>query len=392
MSIETSEVKEIIAEMLPEIKALRHDLHRHPESAYEEVRTAAQVVKHLKRLKIPHRTKVGGTGVVGVIKGKKRGKCIALRADMDALNLQEKNRFKHRSVHKGKMHACGHDGHTANLVGVAHVLSRLRRHLKGSVKLIFQPAEEGGAGAAAMLKDGAFRKAKPDVIYALHCGTQVPVGSIAFSAGPCSAASDRIRITIKGKGAHAAHPHKSVDPIVISAAVIQALQTIKSRRSHPLHPLVVTIGTIHGGTASNIIPEEVTLTGTWRSYDAKLRKAVPRHLKRIVRGIARAMGGDADVQCTFDYPSVVNDAASCAFLEKLGTALLGKRKVLPQEPTMGGEDFSFFLEHAPGVFFRLGIGGDCGAPHSPTFDFNDDALETGMLVMSMLALHWLEQH
>ena len=323
MSVDVREVRRIITGVLPAIKTLRRDLHRHPETAYEEVRTAGKVSEHLRALKVPHRTKVGRTGVVGVIGGNERGRCIALRADMDALNLDEKTRFAYRSVHAGKMHACGHDGHTAVLVGVAHVLSRLKAHLRGSVKLLFQPAEEGGAGAAAMLKDGAFRDPKPDVIYGLHCDTSFPVGTIAFSAGPCSAAADRIYITLRGKGSHAAHPDKGIDPIVISAAVIQALQTLRSRRTHPLHPLVVTIGMIHGGTAGNIIPDEVQLTGTWRSYDPKLRKTVPRQLTRLVRGIARAMDGDADVECTFGYPPVVNDAGACEFLSTVGGEVLG---------------------------------------------------------------------
>jgi amidohydrolase len=390
MSVDIRVVKRMVHEIYPTIKALRRDLHRHPETAYEEVRTARVVSVLLKKFGIPHRTKVGKTGVVALIRGKHPGKCIAFRADMDALALEEKNRIPHRSVHPGRMHACGHDGHTANLVGVAHILSHLKEHIRGSVKLIFQPAEEGGAGAAAMLKDGAFRNPRPDVIYGLHCDTSFPVGSIAMSPGPTAAAADTFNITIRGRGTHAAYPHRGIDPIVISAEVIQTLQTIASRRTRPADPVVVTIGTIQGGSASNIIPDEVKMTGTFRTYDRKLRRVVPRQIRQIVRGVARAMGGSGDVECTFGYPPVINDRRSCEFLGRLGAELLGRKNVHPKPPEMGGEDFAFFLEETPGVMFRLGNGSACGPGHSSTFNFNDRALPTGMLVITMLALRWLE--
>lgn len=392
MSVEAAVVRKIIREIYPAVRDLRRDLHKHPETAYEEVRTAKVVSKHLRRLKIPHRTGVGKTGVVGLIRGKRRGKCLALRADMDALALDEKNRVSYRSVHKGRAHACGHDGHTANLVGVADILSRLREHLRGSVKLIFQPAEEGGAGAAAMLEDGAFERPKPDAIFGLHCDTTVPLGGIATSPGPVAAAADSIDITIRGAGAHAAFPHRGIDPIVISAAVIQALQTIASRHTPPAEPVVVTVGTIQGGSARNIIPDEVKMTGTFRTYDRKLRRTVPRQIERITRNVARAMGGSAEVEYSFDYPPVINDADCHGFLRKLGVELLGRKNVRSAEPVMGGEDFAFFLERAPGLFWRLGIGRDRGIGHSGSFNFDDRALRTGMLVTSLLALRWLKEH
>lgn len=392
MSVDAVVVRKIVREVYPQIRALRRDIHKHPEIAYEEVRTARKVSAHLKKLKVPHRTKVGKTGIVALIKGGRRGKCIALRADMDALVLEEKTRVPYRSVNPGRMHACGHDGHTANLVGVAHVLSRLREHIRGSVKLIFQPAEEGGAGARAMLADGVFLKPKPDVIYALHADAKSPVGSIAASPGPTAAAADFFTVTVRGKGCHAAHPHKGIDPIVISAAVIQALQTISSRRTHPADPVVVTLATIQGGSASNIIPDEVTMRGTIRTYDRGLRRRVPRQIRKLAEGVARAMGGSAEVHHTFNYPPVINDAEPCEFLRKLGIELLGRKNVHGRRAEMGGEDFAFYLEEAPGVFFWLGVGKERGPLHASSFNFDDRALKTGILTMSMLALRWLEEH
>jgi len=392
MSVDIRVVKRMVREIYPTIRTLRWDLHRHPETAYEEVRTARVVSGRLKDLAIPHRTKVGRTGIVALIRGKHPGKCIALRADMDALALEEKNRIPYRSLDPGRMHACGHDGHTANLVGVAYILSHLKEHIKGSVKLIFQPAEEGGAGAAAMLKDGAFRDPRPDVIYGLHCDTNFPVGSIAMSPGPTAAAADTFNVTIRGRGTHAAYPHRGIDPIVIAAEVIQTLQTIASRRTRPLDPVVVTIGTIQAGSAWNIIPDEVKMTGTFRTYDRKLRRVVPRQIRQIVQGVARAMGGSGEVECTFGYPPVINDRSPCEFLEKLGVELLGRKNVHPKSPEMGGEDFAFFLEETPGAMFRLGMGKGGVSGHSATFNFNDRALPTGMLVMSLLAIRWLEEH
>ena len=391
--MKTSEIRRIIGEAYPEIRALRQDLHQHPETKFEEVRTARQVVKHLKKLKIPCKTKVGRTGVVGVLRGKRRGPCVALRADMDALPLSERNRFSYRSVNEGKMHACGHDGHTANLVGVAHVLSRLKEHLRGSVKLLFQPAEESGiqGGAELMIADGALTDPKPDVIFGLHTSHVYPLGTVASVAGPALASADFFDIRIRGRGAHAAYPHKGIDPIVIAGAVVEALQTIASRRIDPLQPVVVTVGQITGGTARNIIPDTVTLGGTTRAYDRAVRQTLKQQLQRIPKDIARAMGGSAEVDYMECYPAVINDRKAFDFLKQVATDVLGRKRFLEAAPSMGGEDFAFYLEKTPGVFFWLGNGSPERQIHSPTFNFNDQALKTGMLVMTELVLNWPAQ-
>jgi len=393
MSVSTAEVKKVIRRVYPQIRALRRDLHAHPETAFEEVRTAREVAEQLKRLKIPCRTRVGRTGVVGVLRGRHDGPCVALRADMDALPMPEENRFAHRSLNPGRMHACGHDGHTANLVGVAHVLSRLREHVRGSVKFIFQPAEESGVdgGAHHMIAEGVLSDPRPDVIFGLHVNHAVPLGKVSTLSGPLLASADFFDIRIHGKGTHAAYPHKGLDPIVIASAVVQALQTITSRRVQPLHPAVVTVGRISGGTARNIISELVTLGGTTRAYDAKTRRLLQQLVRKIPRDVARAMGGDAEVDFSECYPPVINEAKATAYLKRVATAALGRGQVLEAEPSMGGEDFALFLHHVPGAFFWLGNGSPDRQIHSPRFDFDDRALHTGMLVMSELVLRRSEQ-
>ncbi len=392
MTVKASEVRRVVSTVYPRIKALRRDLHRHPEIGYEEVRTAKKVGEHLRKLKIPHRRKVGRTGIVALIRGKRPGKCIALRADMDALPMQEKNRFAYRSVNEGRMHACGHDGHTANLVGVAHVLSRLKDHIKGSVKLVFQPAEEGGAGAAAMMEDGVLKNPKPDVIYGLHQTPSIPVGKIGCRPGPMCASTASIDIVFHGRGAHAARPHQAIDPIVMASSFVQTVQTIVSRRVDPLDEAVVTFGTLDAGTARNVIPDEARLSGTVRAYRKTVQSLILRELRRIARNTARAMGGSAEVDYVDCYPPVINDDKATAFLKRIAVETVGKGNVVEADATMGGEDFAFFLEEVPGAFFRLGNGRPERPGHNPTFDFDDRALKTAMLVLSMLAIRWLEEH
>ena len=387
----TAQVKRIINDIYPEIRRLRRDLHAHPETQYEEVRTARQVVKHLRKLKIACRTKVGRTGVVGLLKGRRAGPCVALRADMDALPMSEKNRVGYRSTVAGKMHACGHDGHVANLVGVAHVLGRLRDDIRGSVKFIFQPAEESGlqGGAERMIADGALRNPKPDVIFGLHTSHAYPVGTVAGIAGPCMASADFFDVRIHGRGTHAARPHLGIDPVTIAGAVIEALQTIASRRIDPLQPVVVTVGRVRGGSARNVIPETVTLGGTTRTYDRGVRRTVKRQVQKIPKDVARAMGGSAEVDYFECYPAVINEAKSFGVLKDVATSALGRGRFVQAAPSMGGEDFAFYLETTPGVFFWLGNGRPDRQLHSPTFNFDDQALKTGMLVMTELVRRYL---
>jgi len=377
--------------VFPQIRALRRDLHAHPGVKFEVEYAAKRVAEHLKKLGIPHRTKVGRTGVVGLIKGAKPGPCIALRADMDALPMAEANRVAWRSRNPGAMHACGHDGHTANLVGVAHVLARVRDRLAGSVKLIFQPAEESGdpGGAAFMVEDGALANPKPCCIYGLHANPAFPVGTVAFSPGRALAAADFFDIVVKGRGAHAAYPHLGIDPIVIAARIIESLQTIASRSIDPLEPVVVTVARVVAGTARNIIPDEVTLSGTCRTYSPAVRRKVEALIRKIPRDVARALGGSAEVTFMTCYPPVINDGKASEFLRAAAVEALGPGHVRGATPCMGGEDFAFFLERVPGAFFWLGNGRPSRQIHQPTFDFNDEALKTGMLVMSALAIRKL---
>ena len=393
MAVDASRLRRIIREVFGRIRDLRRDLHAHPEMAFAEKRTAQKVCEHLKQLKIPHRTRVGKTGIVALIKGDKPGPCVALRADMDALPMTETNRFAWRSRKAGVMHACGHDGHTANLVGVAHVLSRLREHLRGSVKLIFQPAEESGiqGGAELMVADGALKDPKVDVIFGLHISHGVPLGSISVVAGPALASADFFDVRILGKGAHAAYPHKGVDPIAVAAAAITSLQTIVSRRVDPLQAAVVTVGRINGGTAHNIIPDEVTFGGTTRSYSPSVRKLLHREVVRIPKDVARAMGAAAEVDFLECYPPLINTPKVTGFVQRVATDAIDAEHVQEAVPSMGGEDFSFYLKTTPGVFFWLGNGAPERQIHSGTFNFDDRALRTGMLVMSALALGWATQ-
>ncbi len=388
MTVSTSDIRREVARVFPQIRALRRDLHRHPGVKFDVGYAAGQVVRHLKKLGIPCRERVGRSGVVALLKGAEPGPCVALRADMDALPLFEESRAAWRSRVAGAMHACGHDGHMANLVGVAHVLAHFRNAIAGSVKFIFQPAEESGdeGGAALMIKDGALASPKPSLIYALHSHPAFPVGTIGVSPGRTLAAADFFDIVIRGRGSHAAYPHLGVDPVVISAAVIDALQTIASRRIDPFEPVVVTVGRVSAGTARNIIPEEALLSGTCRSCDAGVRRKVAALVKQIPRDVARARGGSARVNFMFCYPPVVNDARAAEALRAAAVEALGASRVRPSQPSMGGEDFAFFLERVPGALFWLGNGRPTRQLHQPTFDFNDEALKTGMLVMSTLAL------
>ncbi len=391
MALSVNDIRRAAADVFPTIRDLRRDLHRHPGVKFEVEYAAKRVVEHMKRLGIPCRERVGRAGVVALLKGAKPGPCIALRADMDALPITEENRVAYASTNKGCMHACGHDGHTANLVGVAHVLARLRKELAGSVKFLFQPAEESGypGGAMLMVKDGALRDPKPDCIFALHAHPAFPAGSVAFAPGRMLAAADFFDIVVKGRGAHAAYPHRGVDPIVIAAAIVQALQTIASRRVDPLQPVVVTVGRVTAGTARNIIPDDALLQGTVRTYDKAVRRKVAALVRRIPRDVAGALGGSADVTFMLCYPPVLNEPRATDFLRATAVEALGAKRVLGAAPSMGGEDFAFYLDRVPGAFFWLGNGRPARQLHQPTFDFNDETLKTGMLVMSALAVRRL---
>jgi amidohydrolase len=366
-----------------ELTEIRHDLHSHPELAFEENRTSLLVADYLRKLGIETHTGLAKTGVVGVVKGKKTGsgKGVGLRADMDCLPLEESNTFAYKSKHKGRMHACGHDGHTTMLLGAARYLAETR-NFDGTVYLIFQPAEEGGGGGQVMVKEGLFEKFPANEIYALHNWPVMGPGKIAVRPGPMMAATDEIQITVRGKGGHAAVPQLTVDPVVATAQIISALQTVASRNVDPLDAVVVSVCSMQTSQvgAFNIIPESVQLVGTVRTFKPETRDLAERRVKQIVSKIAEAMGASAEVVYTRGYPPTVNSKREAEFAARVGERVFGKGNVITDvDPTMGGEDFSFMLQARPGAYVWLGQGGGPGGCflHNPNFDFNDEVIPLG---------------
>jgi amidohydrolase len=385
----------IVSRVLTQVIELRHALHAHPELALEEEWTARTVAERLRR--IPHlavQTGVGGTtGIKAVLGGDKPGPAVLLRADMDALPIQEESDLPYKSQVAGKMHACGHDGHAANLVGTAMVLSEMADELPGPVVFIWQPAEESLGGGKILVEAGILDAPKVGAAFALHDWPLIKVGQIGICKGQAMAATGGFHITVKAKGAHGAAPHESPDPIVISARIIDALQQIASRIISPLQPVVVTVGTIHGGTALNIIPSRCEMSGTVRALSDEVRAKVLRHVEQIATGIATTFGAVAEVSVREAYPSVYNDPAACDFIAGIVRDTLGPDRLVEHGPTMGGEDFAYYLQKVPGAMIRLGIdvpGQSAVMLHQPQFNFNDDALPIGMKILSQIAIGWLK--
>ena len=377
-------VAALTQEILPSIVALRHELHAHPELGYEERETADRLLRRLETVRgLQIRTGVARTGVVATLNAHMAGPCVALRADMDALPIQEETALPYSSEVAGRMHACGHDGHMSCLVGAALVLARMADELPGKVKFIFQPAEEGGGGAPAMCNEGVLDDPRVDAIFALHGWPGVDLGSVELSAGPTMASSDRWTMTIDGTGTHAAFPHQGVDPIVVAAQVVTALQTIASRTIDPLEPVVVTVGQFHAGTASNIIPDQAVLEGTMRTLSGGVREQVKARIEQIARQTAEAYGARAEVSFHNRYPVTMNDAAGVQMVAEVARSIVGTEHVsVEARPSMGSEDFSFFAEKVPAVYWRLGVRrpGEARSPalHQPTYEFPDAALPIGI--------------
>ncbi|HEX7218645.1 MAG TPA: M20 aminoacylase family protein [Burkholderiales bacterium] len=365
-----------------ELTAIRRDLHAHPELSFTEQRTAGVVADYLKKLGVETHTGLAKTGVVGVIHGKKKnGKAIALRADMDCLPMHELNAFSHRSKHEGRMHACGHDGHTTMLLGAARYLSETR-NFDGTAYLVFQPAEEGGGGGQVMVNEGLFDKFPAHEIYAVHNWPGLPAGQMAVRAGPVMAATDEVQITVRGRGGHGAMPHLVVDPVVACAQIISALQTIASRNVEPVDAVVVSICSMQTSQvgAFNVVPDAVKLVGTVRSFRPATRDLAERRLKEIVTKVAEAFGCSSEIQYTRGYPATVNSAREAQFAARVGERVFGKGNVITEhEPTMGGEDFSYMLQARPGAYVFLGQGGAQGGCflHNPNYDFNDEVIPLG---------------
>lgn len=360
--------------------AIRRDIHRFPELGFEEERTASIVERELDSLGIEHR-RVAKTGVVGIVRGAHPGRVAGLRADMDALPLTERSGESFSSEVPGKMHACGHDAHTAMLLGAARVLQNERADARGTTVLLFQPAEEGPGGALPMIEAGAMDDPAIDAVAMLHVDPRLETGTVGFIPGICNAAADEFRVTVIGRGGHGASPHTAVDAIPCAAATVLALQNIAAREIDPLKTVVVTIGTIEGGYRNNIIADRVTLTGTFRSQDPAVRAELEERARRIVEGVAAAYGARATLEVTYGYPAVYNDASLAASFRAYMTDASGIPIQSPA-PTMGGEDFAYFAERVPGLLIRHGIrsvaAGSVHPGHSPEFRVDEASLAFGI--------------
>ena len=374
-----------------ELIALRRDLHAHPELGFEEHRTAEVVVRELTALGVEHHAGIGKTGVVGVIRGESHasGRAVGLRADMDALPMHEENGFDYVSRFKGRMHACGHDGHTAMLLGTARYLARTRR-FDGTAYLIFQPGEEGFAGGKAMIDDGLFERFPADEIYALHNWPSLPPGKIGVRPGPAMAAADRIEIHIEGRGGHGAHPYLTIDPVLVAGHIITAAQSIVSRNVSPIDTAVVSLCAMHAGNlaAMSVIPREARLVGTVRTFRLSTQVAIEKRLTELVHSIAAAFGATAALKYDRVYPATVNSDREAKFAADVADTLIGPENVVRDlEPSMGSEDFSFMLQQRPGAYARLGQGGAEGGCflHNAKYDFNDDVIPLGAGFLAALA-------
>jgi amidohydrolase len=359
-------------------RELRREIHRHPELGFEEVRTAELIEKELNEIGLEVRTGIAETGVVAVLHGEGSGPIVLARFDMDALPITEETGASYASVNNGVMHACGHDGHVAIGLTVARILSRRRKELNGSVKFVFQPAEEGLGGAKLMVDEGVLDDPKPDVSLALHLWNEKPVGWLGITSGPAMAASETFRVRVTGKGGHGAAPHYSIDPILTAAQVICALQSIVSRNVPPLESAVVTITSIHGGEAFNVIPPEVVLKGTIRTFDSSVRDLVLQRFREIVTGVAQTMGCSIDLELSSITPAVINDATITNQVQNVASSLLPEFSIHSSTRTMGSEDMAYMMEDIPGCYFFVGSSNAekelDASHHHPRFDFDEDVL------------------
>jgi amidohydrolase len=396
-----------VERLAPEIVELRHQIHRNPELGNREFETAALVAAYLRALGFDEVTEnVAHTGVVGILRGGRPGDVVAVRADMDALPVTEATGYPFASTVRteylgqevGVMHACGHDVHTAVQLGVASVLVSMRDRIPGTIKFIFQPAEEGPppgeeGGADLMVAEGVFDDPRPSAVFGLHTFAEMALGRLGYTPGPAFAAVDHFTVRIIGQQAHGAYPHQGVDPVVMASQAVLALQTIRSRNLSPLAPSVVTVGIVRGGTRFNIIPDEVLLEGTVRTYAPDIRDTVERRMDEILAGVTLAGGGEYELVYDRGTPATINDVSLAAQMAPTLARAVGEDQVDVLEPTMGGEDFAYFANEVPGFFFRLGMvkpGTESGGHHTPDFRADDGAVAIGMRAMSNLLLDYLE--
>ena len=382
------------------ITTIRRDIHAHPELCFEEVRTADVIAKALTEWGIPIHRGLGKTGVVGIVKNGTSSRAVGLRADIDALPMTEHNQFAHASTHPGKMHACGHDGHTAMLLAAARHLAR-HRNFDGTVYLVFQPAEEGGGGAREMMKDGLFEQFPMEAIFGAHNWPGMPVGQFALKSGGMLASSNEFRIVIRGKGSHAALPHNGIDPVPIACQMVQGFQTIITRNRRPVDPGVISVTMIHAGEATNVVPDSCELQGTVRTFTFELLDLIEQRMKEVAEHTCAAFGATCEFSFTRNYPPTINHVKETDFTRRVLGTVVGPENVLDFEPTMGAEDFSFFLQAKPGCYFMIGNGdgahregghglGPCML-HNPSYDFNDELIPLGATAWVRMAEEWLAQ-
>ena len=382
------------------LRAIRRDIHAHPELCFQEERTSELVAQTLARWGIEVHRGLGKTGVVGVIQGRPGPRAIALRADMDALPMTEHNTFAHASRFPGRMHACGHDGHTAMLLAAAQHLAT-HRDFAGRVVLVFQPAEEGGGGAREMINDGLFERFPVDAIYGMHNWPGMPAGTFAIKDGPCFASSNEFKIVLRGKGCHGAMPHLGVDPVPVACQLVQAFQTILTRNVRPVETGVISVTMIQAGEATNVIPDTVTMQGTVRTFTTDTLDLIEARMRELTQHTAAAFGATAEFEFHRNYPPTVNHRMEAEFARQVMIDTVGAERVQAFEPTMGAEDFSYFLQAKPGAYFVIGNGdgthregghglGPCTL-HNPSYDFNDQLIPVGATLWVNLAKAWLAQ-
>jgi amidohydrolase len=393
-----AELRESAEEISPGVVADRRYLHQNPELGFQEENTARFVAERLRSYNLDEvQTGIAKTGVVGILHGGKGpGKCGLLRADMDALPITELTDVPYKSQTPGTMHACGHDAHTAMLLGAARVLAERRADFAGTIKFVFQPSEEAnGGGAQPMIDAGVLENPTVDAAFGIHVTPDVPAGQVGVRPGPAFAAADGAKVTIYGKGGHAARPQNAIDPIVIGAHCIVALQTVVSREADPLLPAVITVGTLHSGTVANVIPEEATFVATIRSIDEGTRQLLAQRIPAVCKGVAETFRTTADVEYVFGYPPLVNDDAMAALVREVAQEVVGPDRIADIPLVMGAEDMSYFINSVSGAFYRLGVGNkDAGityALHNPRFDIDEDAFATGVAMHAAVALRFLGQ-
>jgi amidohydrolase len=390
-------INAISKKVFPKLVKLRREFHQYPELAFREFKTSKRVAGELRKLRIPIKTGVAKTGVVGLLTGKKKGKTVALRADMDALPIEEKTDLPFKSKSKGMMHACGHDVHTACLIGAATILSQLKSELVGNVKFVFQPSEEVlPGGAKPMIQAGVLERPKVSGIFGLHTEPGIPAGKIGVKDGPFMAQVDDFDITISGSSGHGARPHHGVDAIVVASQVILALQTIPSRKIDPVEPVVVSVGKIEGGTARNIICDRVSLKGTARSLSREVARKIPAFMKSITAGVVKSAGASFELQYFPGYPVLVNHPRETDLARETVARMFGRQALYEiKRPEMGAEDFSYFLRKVPGTFLRLGIRnpkkGAVYPWHHPKFTVDEDVMKMGAALLAGVAFDFLNR-